>query len=152
MSAVVESHRRLRVGVVLVVVGVVVLALVLLAPLVGWLAGLLGGHANFDVLMPFELFPATIGGMVLITVGSVLARRGRGWVVGAVAASVLLTVAGAVWAAASGIANESDVANTDWRVVVAMALFAAAYVAFAAVGAAGAGVVVSVARDGRRVT
>lgn len=147
MSTAVQSRGRRRTGAVLLVVGAVVLALVVLAPLAGWLAGLPGGHANFDVLIPFELFPVTIAGMLLITIGSLLVRRGRGWVLGAVAASVLLAAAGMVWAAASGIANEAGVPLTDWRVVAALGLFAAAYCAMAAAVAAAAGTVASVIRD-----
>lgn len=141
MSTLAVSRRRLRSGVALAGVGVVILAAVLLAPLAGWLAGLSGGPANLDFLMPFELFPATIGGLALVTAGSLLVRRGRGWVVGTVAVSVLLTLAGGVWAAASGIANESDVPGTGWRVVVAIVLFGLADAAFAAVAIAGIGVI-----------
>lgn len=141
MSTVLVSRGRLGSGVVLAGAGVVVLALVLLAPLAGWLAGLPTGDAGFDFLMPFESFPATIGGLILITVGSLLVRRGRGWAVGSVAVSVLLTVAGGVWAAASGIATESDVPGTDWRVVVATIMFTAAYLAFVAVAVAGIAVI-----------
>jgi len=143
MSTVVVSRGRLGSGVAFAAAGVVILGLVLLAPLVGWLAGPSAKQANFDFLMPFELFPVTIGGMVLITVGSLLVRRGRGWVVGAVAAAVLITVAGGVWAAASGIAADSDVPDTDWRVVVGIGLFAAAYAALVTVAVAGIAVIVT---------
>lgn len=147
MSTAVTSRGRVRTGTVVLVVGAVVLALVVLAPLAGWLARLPGGHATFDVLIPFELFPVTITGMLLITLGSVLVRRGRGWVLAAVTASVVLAVAGMVWAATSGIANEAGVPTGDWRVVVALTLFAMAYCAIAvAVGAATA-MIVSLARQ-----
>ena len=149
MSTDVGSRGRSSGGFVLVVAGVVILGLVVLAPVVGWLAGLASGQANFDILLPFELFPVTILAAALLATGSLLLRRGRAWVWGLIAGAVAITAAGLLWASSSGIATETDLAETDWRLVVALGLFGAGYAILVALAVAGAWLLVTELRSRR---
>ncbi len=102
----------------LAIIGVVLVALPILAPLVfGLLSVARTGGFRFDYLMPFEVYPLTLVGLVLILVAALrsrLRRRPVGISIGMMLGGVLL---GAVAAQLTGIANSEETLET-WRYAV----------------------------------
>lgn len=121
----------------LAVAGTVLVWLVLLAPLVFGVAHWLrAGWLTVDYLMPAELSPVALLGGLLLVAASVLARSGRGLIIGGLVAAVLLLV-GFQWVAVvSGLASgEIEPQGIWWSVTLAgVALFIFALVVTAVGG------------------
>lgn len=115
-----QSASRVTWQLVLAVAGVVFLGFPLALPILLWLTGLPFGRANFDYLLPFELFPATLLGVALILAAAVWSKRRWVWAVSTVGLAVIFTAAGLAWAVVSGVANEPAEPG-DWRVLLASA-------------------------------
>lgn len=134
----------------LAVVGVLLLGLPLLAPAVFALGSLGRGHFNFDFLLPFEAFPATLGGIAALVVAASWSRRHRAltwWTVGV--ALGLATIA-MLWAPLSGIANETDVAKNDPRLIGMLVLLGLDYAALLVVLGVGLRLTVELAKARQR--
>ncbi len=130
------------------VVGVAVLATPLVAMVVFWLAGLPQGRMTMDYLLPFEIFPVTLLGVVLILAGSLWSKEHRRLVIWAVVAAALLAGATLVWAQLSGIANAPDLASNDWRLILADVGMGLACLALVAILVAGVLTAVAIRREG----
>lgn len=121
----------------LAIIGVVLVALPILAPLVfGLMAVARPGGFRFDYLMPFEIYPLTLVGLVLVLIASLrsrLRRRAVGISIGMMLGGVVL---GAVAATVTGIANSVETLET-WRYAVVIAFGAASIVGQVALIAVG---------------
>ncbi|MRS12256.1 MAG: hypothetical protein EG823_04190 [Actinobacteria bacterium] len=110
--------KRSGLAKVLALVGIVLLALPILAPAVfGVLAIGQGRGFRFDYLMPFEAYPIALLGTILVLVASLAAHHRRGAVgicIGMMIGGVLLA---AVAAQVTGIANSVETLET-WRYAV----------------------------------
>lgn len=126
------GSARLLVARILAVVGVVLTAIPLVAPLVlGAIVSILSGVPRLDYLMPGELFPLAVAGGVLLVVAAFLLRRRRvlaGVIAGAM---VLLFVAVGIAAGLTGLASGAHPAD-GWR----LGLVATVYVGYVAAVAA----------------
>ena len=121
----------------LVVVGTIVAALPLVAPIAFTVMRLAsGGSLLFDYLMPAELFPLAIAGGLMILVASLLSKRRRCLAIGSLSAAAAFFLGITVGAELTGLASGLHPAE-GWRlalVSVFLVLFIAAEIAIAACG------------------
>ncbi len=131
------THSNDRLSQALAVVGAILIWTPLLLPFALAARGLpFGRLANFDYLLPAELFPIALGGCSLVLWAALRVRHLRGVIGGAMAVAVAALIGSQALAVATGLASGAIAAESwPWFAVLAgLGLYVAALIATGAAG------------------